>query len=142
MLNNYMMAIFVCVMSIIIPVTGVISILAKAILICLAIVLISDIHITRMLKFFRRLWPFVLKRTAAKQFKILEEAAIQAERNRIIHMKYDDLFEDLPEFEYTRFPEIETSGAALIDPSGNPVSIKKFSCLRSLIKGDQIILTV
>ena len=57
-------------------------------------------------------------------------------------MKYDELFKDLPAYEFSRHSMIDVSGAALISPHGHPVAIKKFTHSRSMIEDDQVHITI
>lgn len=92
----------------------------------------------RIAKVVRRLWPFVLKRTA---MKVIEEQKI-AERERVVFMKYDELFKELPAYEFSRHSNMDVLGAALISPHGHPVAIKKFNYSRKMITGDQVHVTI
>ena len=86
----------------------------------------------------RRLWPFVLKRTA---MKVIEEQKM-AERERMVFMKYDELFKELPAYEFSKYPWMKIAGAALIDEDAKPMAIKKFSFPRTLVEDDRINITI
>ena len=87
-------------------------------------------------------WPFVLKRTAIKTIREEREAAKTEERERAVFMRYDELFHNLPAYEFSRHSEVEVLGAALISPHGHPLVIKKFPQSRTMITDDQIRITI
>jgi len=106
------------------------------------IFIVIVIHRDALSRFCRWAWPFVLKKTAIKIIREEKEISKTQERERITFMKYDELFQDLPAYEFSRDSQVEISGIALISPHGHPMSIKKFQYARCVIEDDQVHITI
>ena len=94
---------------------------------------------------FFSLWPFMCISTAAKILRRERERGnvrVVAEQNRILFMKYDELFKDLAPFERPRLTEVKVAGFALIDQDMRPVCLRAFPSIRRIIVGDQLVITL
>ena len=95
-----------------------------------------------IIRFFQKIWPFVLKSTAARVIKREKEISRQTEHTRILFKKYDDLFKELPPIQLTKDSKTVAAGFALIDTHGKPTAISKFQLPRVMIPYDQLSITI